>query len=62
MEAPILAYPDLAKEYILDTDSSDHSAGAVLSQVQGGSKVVVAYYSKLSGPPKRTTTLLERSS
>jgi len=46
MEAPILAYPDSAKECILDTDTSDHSVGAVLSQVQGGSEVVVAYYSK----------------
>jgi len=46
MEGPILAYPDPAKEYILDTDASDHSVGAVLSQVQGGSEVVVAYYSK----------------
>jgi len=46
MEAPILAYLDPAREYILDTDTSDHSVGAVLSQVQGGSEVVVAYYSK----------------
>jgi len=46
MEAPILAYPDPAKEYILDTDASDHSVRAALSQVQGGSEVVVAYYSK----------------
>jgi len=46
MEAPILAYPDSAKEYIPDTDASDHSMGAVLSQVQSGSQVVVAYYSK----------------
>jgi len=46
MEAPILVYPDPAKEYILDTEPSDCSVGAVLSQVQGGSEVVVAYYSK----------------
>jgi len=46
MEAPILAYPYPTKEYIMDTDASDHSVGAILSQVQGGSDVVVAYYSK----------------
>jgi len=46
MEVPILAYPDPAKKYILDTDPSDHIVGAVLSQSQGGSEVVMAYYSK----------------
>jgi len=53
MEAPILTYPDPAKEYILDTDASDHSVGAVLSQVQGGSEVVVAYYSKTLAATKK---------
>jgi len=41
LEAPILAYPDPNLEYILDTN-----VGAVLSQVQEGRAVVVAYYSK----------------
>jgi len=44
--APILAYRDPTKEYILYTDASNHNAGAVLSQVQDGQEVVIAYYSK----------------
>jgi len=32
--ALILAYPDPALEYVLDTDASDQNVGAVLSQVQ----------------------------
>jgi len=58
VEAPILAYSDPAKEYILDTDASNHNAGAVLSQVQDGREVVVAYYSKaLSVPEKNYCTI-----
>jgi len=33
VEAPILAYPDPAREYILDTDASNHNVWAVLSQI-----------------------------
>jgi len=46
LEAPVLAYPDPALEYILDTEASDQNVGNVLSQVQEGWEVVVAYYSK----------------
>jgi len=46
LEVPVLAYPDPSLEYILDTDASNQNVGAVLSQVQEGREVVVAYYSK----------------
>jgi len=52
MEAPILAYPNPAKEYIQDTDAIDHSVGAVLSQVHNGHEVVVACYSKTMSTPE----------
>jgi len=42
------------REYILDTDASDHNIGAVLSQVQEGQEVVVAHYSKSLSTAERS--------
>lgn len=45
--APVLAYPDFGKDFILETDASVIGLGAVLSQVQQDGKVhPVAYASR----------------
>lgn len=51
--APILAFPTPTDKYILDTDASSDSLGAVLSQVQGGEEKVIAYFSKSFSKPER---------
>ena len=44
--APILAYPTIGQEFILDTDASQYTVGAVLSQECDGKERVIAYMSK----------------
>ena len=45
--APILGYPDVeGGKFILDTDASNDAIGAVLSQIQDGKEVVIAYASR----------------
>jgi len=51
--APILAFPDFTKQFILDTDASAYGVGAVLTQSVEGQDRVVAYAS-------RTLTKAER--
>ena len=48
--APVLAYPDYSKPFILDTDASQVASGAVLAQEQDGQERVIAYYSKMHSP------------
>ena len=40
---PILAMPNDTGEFVLDTDASDRTIGAVLSQMQDGVEKVIAY-------------------
>ena len=43
---PILAMPNDTGDFVLDTDASDQTIGAVLSQVQDGIERVIAYASR----------------
>jgi len=50
---PILAMPNVADPFLLDTDACDVSIGAVLSQVQNGIERVIAYASRSLSKPER---------
>ncbi|GFV74441.1 retrovirus-related Pol polyprotein from transposon 297 [Trichonephila clavipes] len=51
--SPILIYPQPDKPFILDTDASNESVEAVLSQEIDGQERVVAYWSKCLSKPER---------
>ncbi|GFU63018.1 retrovirus-related Pol polyprotein from transposon 412 [Trichonephila clavipes] len=53
ISAPILAYPEIGKQFILDTDVSHESIGDVLSQEIDGQEHVIAYFSKCLFKPER---------
>lgn len=44
--SPILGYSSLDEMFIFDTDASAFGKGAVLSQTDGKTERVIAYYSK----------------
>ena len=45
--APVLAYPNFTKSFVLDPDGCDHSVGAVLSQYDDlGVEHPVAYFNR----------------
>ncbi|GFW53059.1 retrovirus-related Pol polyprotein from transposon 412 [Trichonephila clavipes] len=59
--SPILIYPQPDKPFILDTDASNESVGAVLSQEIDGQERVVAYWSKCLSKPERNYCVTRKS-
>ncbi len=58
--AEVMAYPQPDFPFILDTDASEHSIGAVLSQVQDGREHVIAYGSRTLSPAERNYCVTDR--
>ncbi|KAJ8346723.1 hypothetical protein SKAU_G00281240 [Synaphobranchus kaupii] len=59
-EAPVLAYPDAQRPFIIDTDASNTGVGAVLSQKDEDGERVVAYYSRALGKAERNYCVTRR--
>ncbi|KAJ8348852.1 hypothetical protein SKAU_G00274410 [Synaphobranchus kaupii] len=59
-EAPVLAYPDAQRPFIVDIDASNTGVGAVLSQEDEDGERVVAYYSRALGKAERNYCVTRR--
>lgn len=57
---PVLGYPDMNLEFVLDTDASAFCIGGVLSQIKDGKEQVIAYFSKSLSRPERNYCVTRR--
>lgn len=53
VQAPVMAYPDFEKRFVLHTDASNKGLGAVLYQHQEGKLRVIAYASRTLTPAEK---------
>ena len=60
-ESPVLAMPDLGKQFVLECDASDFASGAILSQLgEDGKMHPVAYYSKSLNDAERNYEIYDK--
>ena len=59
-EAPILAFPDFSKDFTLDTDASENSFGAVLSQKIDGKERVICFGSHTLSKSERQYSVTQK--
>ena len=57
---PVVNFPDFNKEFLIFTDASNYGIGAVLSQIQDGNEVVIAYSSRHLNTAERNYSAIER--
>lgn len=60
ISSPLLTFPLEQGRFILDADASNHGIGAVLSQIQGDSEKVIAYYSRVLSKTGRNYCVTRR--
>lgn len=59
-EAPVLAFPDPERIFIVDTDASNTGVGAVLSQEGEHGEQVIAYFSRTLSKPEKNYCVTRR--
>ena len=60
-QAPVLAMPDMSKQFTIECDASDYASGAILSQRQeDGSLHPIAYYSKSFNDAERNYEIYDK--
>jgi len=57
--SPILSFPDPDDNLIINTDASNHGAGAVRNQKHGGQERLLEFYSRTFSAAEQNTATLE---